>query len=266
MLDLRYPNITGVTEKEQLAQMRSYLNQLVDQLQWAMGGIETNQITVVYEKNGAVSSGGVGGGGLGGGQGSFAELRSLIVKTADAVEAHREEINRILTSDYVAVSDFGVYQRKTTQDIAENADGVTRTFNDVQTIRTEDITDIYENVEGVDGKVEGAKGDIKALDTIIKRVTANVNSGLLYETADGTPVYGFEVGQTNLENGEVKFQKFARFTADRLSFYDQNGSEVAWISDYKLYITDVEIKGKAKLGAFVIDTTKGFRLRYEGRG
>lgn len=35
MIELRYPSITGSSEKEQLAQMRSYLHQLVDQLNYA---------------------------------------------------------------------------------------------------------------------------------------------------------------------------------------------------------------------------------------
>ena len=34
-INFRYPSITGASEKEQLAQMRSYLHQLVDQLNYA---------------------------------------------------------------------------------------------------------------------------------------------------------------------------------------------------------------------------------------
>ena len=34
-IDIRYPNITGVTEREQLAQIKSYLHQLVEQLNYA---------------------------------------------------------------------------------------------------------------------------------------------------------------------------------------------------------------------------------------
>lgn len=34
-MNFRYPSITGSSEKEQLAQMRSYLHQLVDQLNYA---------------------------------------------------------------------------------------------------------------------------------------------------------------------------------------------------------------------------------------
>ena len=35
-MNIRYPNITGATEREQLFQMKSYLRQLVDQLNYEM--------------------------------------------------------------------------------------------------------------------------------------------------------------------------------------------------------------------------------------
>lgn len=40
-MNIRYPNITGVTPEEQVAQMRSYLHQLVDQLNWALSVLES---------------------------------------------------------------------------------------------------------------------------------------------------------------------------------------------------------------------------------
>lgn len=40
MTNIRYPNITGKTEAEQLAQIKSFLIQLVDQLNWALSVIE----------------------------------------------------------------------------------------------------------------------------------------------------------------------------------------------------------------------------------
>ena len=39
--NIRYPNITGISEKEQLAQIKSYLIQLVDQLNYALSTIDT---------------------------------------------------------------------------------------------------------------------------------------------------------------------------------------------------------------------------------
>ena len=75
-----------------------------------------------------------------------------------------------------------------------------------------------------------------------------------------------EVGQSNEVNGENVFDKFSRFTADRLSFYDRNDVEVAYVGDYKLYITNAEITGNLKLGGYLIDTTDGLAFKWIGRG
>ena len=56
-----------------------------------------------------------------------------------------------------------------------------------------------------------------------------------------------EVGQTNLVSGQTVFDKFARFTPDRLSFFDRNDVEVAYISDYHLYITNAIVTGSLVL-------------------
>ena len=37
---IRYPNITGKHPEQQLAQMKSYLHQLADQLNWAFAVLE----------------------------------------------------------------------------------------------------------------------------------------------------------------------------------------------------------------------------------
>ena len=96
-------------------------------------------------------------------------------------------------------------------------------------------------------------------------MNAHIKPGILYYE-DGIPVYGLEIGQKNTIDGVEVFNKYARFTSNKLSFYDQNGTEVAYISDYKLYITNMEITGTAKFGAFLLNTTKGFRLKCVGRG
>lgn len=40
MTNIRYPSITGRTPQEQLEQMKSYLYQLADQLNWALSLLE----------------------------------------------------------------------------------------------------------------------------------------------------------------------------------------------------------------------------------
>lgn len=160
---------------------------------------------------------------------TFNSIKSLIIKSADIVNAYEEKINKELEGKYVAVSDFGIYKEDTLQKIEETSTSITQFYEDVQEI----ITNI-ENVE----------------HTLID-VSAHIKSGLLYYDDSGAPVYGLEIGQRNEVDGEEVFNKYARFTPDKLSFYDQNDNEVAYISDKKLYITDVELMGSFRIGGFI---------------
>ena len=65
-----------------------------------------------------------------------------------------------------------------------------------------------------------------------------------------TLLHGIELGQRKFRDGEEFFHKYARFTPDRLAFYDANGNQVAYISDRKLYIANVHITGTFLKGRF----------------
>lgn len=241
MMDIRLPNINGRTETEQLAQIRSYLYQFAGQLQWALNNIESGTSTGVVLQQG--SSGGTS-------QEedavkNFNQVKNLIIKSADIVNAYYEKIDELLklSGDYVAQSDFGTYSEQTSQTINANSTSIEQIFRDIQSI-TETVDGLY--------------------DATIA-TSAYIKSGLLYYNDDGAAVYGIEVGQTNTVDGEEVFNKFARFAADRLSFYDANDVEVAYVSDYKLVITNADIKGNLKIGGFVLDTSNGIALIWEGR-
>jgi vacuolar-type H+-ATPase subunit H len=107
--------------------------------------------------------------------------------------------------------------------------------------------DLNKSIEDAEKKLQDA---IDSVSAILVEVQAYVKSGLLYYDDNGIPIYGVEVGQTNLVNGQEVFNKYARFTSDRLSFFDQNGTEVAYISDRKLFISNVEITVSLKMGGF----------------
>lgn len=93
----------------------------------------------------------------------------------------------------------------------------------------------------------------------------DIKSSVFTPITGTIPIYGLEIGQTSMIDGVEVFDKFARFTSDRLSFYDKNDTEVAYISDYKLFITNAEITGTLKLGAYIIDTTNGLAFKWVGR-
>lgn len=225
-IELRYPSIPNVSEREQLVYMKSYLHQLVDQLQFALNNIgsftapvvssaQKSSVTSVIDREDPAVT--------------FNSIKSLIIKSADIVSSYYDQIKNRLEGVYVAESDFGTYVEQTSQDIEQTSTKTDQLFESIQAISTE-----IENIA------------YSLIDT-----NAYIRSGLLFTGDNGVPVYGLEIGQKVKIDDEEVFRKFARFTADRLSFYDQNGSEVAYISDYKLYIRNVEITSSYKIGGLV---------------
>jgi hypothetical protein len=227
--DIRLPNITGSTEKEQLKQIRSYLHQFVEQMQWVLNDISMNQggTTTIHGSQQASASQADG---EKDGVATFDSIKALIIKSADIVDAYYEEINRRLDGVYAAKSEFGSYEELKSQVITE-----TSSYTDY-------VFDTHQKIVG---------NDIKGINDQLREVKANIKLGELYRDESGFPVHGVEIGETRNEEGKETFKKFARFTADRLSFYDQNGYELAYISDYKLYIRNVEITSTFKIGGFI---------------
>lgn len=224
---IRYPNIVGKTDTQKLEQMKSYLHQLTDELNFhldkfgtAVNSVSgypstTNEAARVAKKTDPVST--------------FNDIKALIIKSADIVNAYYDVISARLDGAYVAESDFGIYAEQTSQSIAAN---------------TKSIGQFYTNLQQI----------IDEVDDVVRsqiEVDAHINTGLLYYEDDGTPVYGLEIGQRTEVGGEEVFNKYARFTPDKLAFYDQNGNEVAYISDRKLYITHIEVTGSYAQGGFV---------------
>ena len=227
MIELRLPNIKG-NDKEQLVQIRSYLYQLTEQLQWALNNISTstsNNVVVQPQRTATSAPSTV----SFDTETTFDALKPLIIKSAEIVEAYYEEINSRLVGMYVAESDFGTYVEETELNITKSSTDIELAFTDIQKILT----------------------DIENLNFTLGEVNARIKPGILYYDDSGLPVYGVEIGQENTIDGEKVFKKFARFTSDRLSFYNQNDTEIAYISDYKLYIRNVEITDTYKIGGFV---------------
>lgn len=224
MINIRLPNITAPTEKEQLIQVKSYLHQLVQELNWALTSIESGNSKAVEKKSGSgnpVTQEEL--------KTSFNELKSLIVKSAGAVSIYSEAAEERYKSLYVAQSDFGSYTEEASQQIQKNSTNIELFYENMQKILT----------------------DIETLEHSFIEVSARIRPGLLYYDDRGVPVYGLEIGQRTEIDGQEVFNKYARFTSDRLSFYDQNNTEVAYISDNKLYIANIEVLFSIKRGGFI---------------
>ena len=225
-IDFRFPNITAKDEAGQLIQMRSYLHQLVEQLNYAMKTVESGSSSAAsYQAQMTPAAAGEDAKA----QSTFNSIKSLIIKSADIVNAYYETINARLKGIYVAESDFGTYTEVTDAKIEGNSEA---------------ISQHYENIQQILSAIEG-------FENSLIEVNAHIKTGLLYYDETGAPVYGLEIGQRTAMDGVETFNKYARFTSEKLSFYDSNDNEVAYISDKKLYITHVEITGSLSLGGFV---------------
>ena len=112
------------------------------------------------------------------------------------------------------------------------------------------MTESYTRIETIDSRVEGVEDEIRTTNAYIHR-------GLLN---DGE--YGIEVGETT-ESGA--FLKYARFKSDRLSFYDANGDEVAYIGAGCLYVNGKTVfLGEIQLGGYKTDTSDGLAFTWIG--
>lgn len=241
--NITIPNISSTTDRGKLEQIRSYLYQLAEQLNWALNTLESNS-GVVRQSNQSSSKGAKGTEAEAESQASFNDVKSLIISSAEIINAYYDKINKKLSGMYVAQSDFGTYVEHTSQEITKTSTEVDNIFTSLQEII----------------------GSVDILEHNLIEVNARIRSGLLDYDANGVPIYGLEIGQKNEIDGEEVFNKYARFTSDRLSFYDQNDAEVAYISDYKLYITHVQIRGSLQEGGYkdFVDSAGGIVTKWVG--
>ena len=207
-VEIRLPELSGGSTESQLRSIQSYLFTLAQQLQIAFDDVSQQQAEAwTQQKVGNTTEEKAA---------NFASIKALILKSAALTEHFQQEVERSLRGRYVAQSQFGTYQEETEQRISANSQSIQQKFTDLQ-------------------RLESA---VAGLEQAITEVNAVIRTGLLEQTQDGFGIYGVEIGQQEWENGVIRFRKYTRLTADRLSFYDSNDEEVAYISDRRLWITD----------------------------
>ena len=101
-VNLRYPNITAVTPTEQITQIKSYLHQLVGQLNWALSAMESGTALESTEQPGVTGMT----------EESVMELKSLIAQSAAMLDSYYEKINLRLEGQYVPQSEFQVHRQE----------------------------------------------------------------------------------------------------------------------------------------------------------
>ena len=220
-IDIRLPKIDGQTTEQQMVQVRSYLYQLAEQLNWALSTVSAGNESSLAKKD-TVAAASVES--EDSAKSNFNQIKSLIIKSADIVNAYYEEINKKLVSEYEAYSDFGDFMEYATAEFTATSTAISQMYSNVQEIIAEEISKI-----SVDGYIK---------------------TGLLDYDDAGVPIYGLEIGQKTEKDEVEVFNKYARFTAGKLAFFDKNDTEVAYISDNKLFINDVEINNTFREGGF----------------
>ena len=237
-VDLRKPPQLAGSDHEQLKQLHSFVFQLVEQLEWALKNVDTSTNTVVVAptSKSLLSASQP----KASAEATFGSIKALIIKSADIVNAYYEEINQRLSSEYLAQSDFGTYFESNAHDIKAKYNKLEQDFTNIQQITT--VTGDY-----------------------VKKVKAHITLGHVDEV-NNSPIYGVEVGQTINDGDKDVYNRFARFTSEKLSFYDQNGAEVAYMSSNVLYISNVEIKGSLKEGGYTdfINANGGIVTKWVG--
>ena len=219
--------------REQLQALQSYLHRTSQQLKWAFETLEAGkggEISLPENLPRSQSPREI-----------FAGIKSLIIRSADIVDAYDQQIRKRLEGEYTASSEFGSFRQQTTQQLEANSRELKQLFLSEETLLSQ---------------VEG-------LERESRNTAAYLRSGKLEEGE--FPVYGLEIGQTNTHNGQQVFKKFARFTPDRLSFFDGSSVEVAYISDFRLFITDASVAGTLSLGGrFQTSFENGLIFKWTG--
>lgn len=234
------------------AEVYSYLFQMVQLLNLSVDAISTGTTVNV---SGAVS-GAVSGETSGETGGSYDELRSLIIKTADNVSHEIERMDSFVRENYVAQSEFGVY----TQELSRELEDAT----------PDAITQYYSFYSKLQANIDGV---MTALNDYTVNTEGYIRTGIVaYE--NGVPMLGVAVGQnlssttTDIVNGQefpvVEEKNFrAVFTAQKLSFF-QDSTEVAYLSNNKLYITNSTVLENLQIGEWAVSSTNGLAFKWIG--
>ena len=210
-IEIRPPQLTGGTLQEQLGQLQRYLTALAQQLQFAFDAVQGGSPEMVAA---AAASPLLPRQQEQQRQETLRQLKSLILKSAQVTQVLEQQVGKRLEGKYVAVSQFGTYCQETSQTLEANSRELKQTFQNVQQLES----------------------TVAGLGSAVREVNASIRTG---EIADG--VYGVEIGQQEREDSIIRFRRYARLTAEKLSFYDSNEIEVAYVSNRRLYVTAAEI-------------------------
>ena len=232
MADIRRPNINATTTEGRIKQIESYLYQLTNQLNFAIKSSENMSSVTVRDQDGNAVANNTNA------EKTFFMVKDLIIKSADIVNAYYETISKKLSGNYVAVSDFGKFKQET---------------NASFTATSTSITQNYESIQEIESDVENLNE--------LRKDNCYIKTGWL---DDNETIAGVEIGKVSEVDGETQ-TAFARFTTNKLVFFDDAGHELGSFSDYRLNVNVIVVKVELQFeGGYILDPSNGLAFKWGG--
>ena len=244
-----YPN---GSVQQQLTQQYSYLFQMAQQLNMALAALEGGGASAgggQRKRAGAAASASASAAAQKNNE-QFQNLRAMIIKTAKQVTRRMEQLEVRLGEEYVAASQFGTYVQRLSAYLEANPEALTQYYSF--------CSDLAANVAAVDAAFSSYRLDTEGY----------IRTGIVYY--DGpAPVYDVAVGQnlttTEIDGRQVVEQNNFRavFTAQKLSFW-QDSTEIAYVSNNRLYITNITVLDSIGVGSWRMDSGSGLTFKWIG--
>ena len=192
------------------------------------------------------------------------ELRSLIIKSADAVVAEMDSREEEYNGRYLAVSQFGTFEENLDARIQTNARGVVEGYHYDSTISSmQDVLDLYQGY--------------------FTQINGEIRRGLVEDPDTGDYVIGIVISQQCEFGAEVDHddpnypgdgqeywyvepnQTFGLYTSMGWQFWI-NGVKRAWLSslDSMLHVSNIVVEQSLIGGDWRMTFTGGFGLKYVG--
>lgn len=224
-----------------------YLYRMAEQLNVALAELGGN--------GASAGSFGMSGGGTTAALSARDELKALIVNTAETLHAEMDRLERVLRSDYAAVSSqWGVYKEQMLNTITATAEGIVQQY-------------------GFAAEIEGLEAQASGFEQYRISTEGFIRQGFVERNAAGVPIIGIAIGQgltgveTTVDGQTVleldEMQSCAFYTAERVSFRI-GGREVAYLSNRRLYVGDVEVTGSLRLGKWLLEDSDGLMVKFIG--
>ena len=236
------PPAPAGTAQQALGAQYAYLYALVSRLNLALGQLGAEQSEVRAVQRGFAAKEEL--------TAQQRTLRALVIKTADTVRAEMDKITAELGATYIAQSEFGSYVRQLSGYLEANPDALTQYYKFASELRAE--------LSRVDTEFQSWQSETAAY--IRTGIVDYVGELHVYGVAVGQDLSASEVdGETVIDRRSFR----ALFTARKLSFW-QDDTEVAYISDNRLFIGGIHVLRDLHLGAWRIGTENGLTVQWGG--